>query len=83
MPFGDPTTTTTSPVFVALTTTTTLGEPAGFARRAPAAVPCPETPPGEGALPATGSPASAPMVLALGLVASGLLVLFTVRGRRS
>ena len=84
LPFGDPTTTTTtSPVFVALTTTTTLGEPAGFARRAPAAVPCPETPPGDGTLPATGSPASVPLMLALGLVASGLLVLITVRWRRS
>ena len=67
---------------MALTTTTTLGEPAGFARPAPAAVPCPETPPGEGTLPATGSPASAPLALAFVLLAAGAIVLFTVRWRR-
>ena len=79
--FVDPTT-TTSPIIVIPTTTTTLGEPAGFARSAPAAAPCPETPPGGGSLPATGSAASAPLTLALGLVAAGALVLFTVRWRR-
>ena len=84
LPFGDPTTTTTtSPIIVIPTTTTTLGEPAGFARLAPAAVPCPETPPGGGTLPPTGSRSATAAALALGLIALGSIALITARWRRT
>ena len=75
------TTTTTSPVIVVLTTTTTLGEPAGFARRPEATAPCPETPPGGGTLPPTGSPVPTQAALALGLLTMGAMLLMAV-GRR-
>jgi LPXTG-motif cell wall-anchored protein len=69
---------------VLLTTTTTLGEPAGFApRRQAAAVSCPETPPGGATLPATGSGAPTQAAFALGLVVLGSMVLITARLRRT
>lgn len=77
------TTTTTGLGIVLPTTPTTLGEPAGFARRAPAGATCPETPPGGGSLPATGSRHATPAALASGLVALGSMVLITARRRRT
>ena len=76
------TTTTTGLGIVLVTTPTTPGEPAGFARRRPAA-PCQETPRGVGAvLPATGSRAATQTVLAFTIVVVGWLVLITARWRR-
>ena len=76
------TTTTTGLGIVLPTTSTTLGEPAGFARRRPAA-PCQETPLGDGAvLPATGSRAATQTVLALAIVVVGWLAMITARWRR-
>jgi hypothetical protein len=81
-------TTTTEGLGIVLpTTSTTVGEPAGFARRVPGAA-CPETPPGDGdgsdggVLPATGSPAATQTVLALAIAVMGSLVLITARSRR-
>lgn len=75
-------TTTTQGLGIVLATTT-LGEPAGFTRRAPAAAPCQETPPGDGGtLPATGSSTSTHAVLALVSVLVGSLALITARWRR-
>ena len=89
-------TTTTSPVLVSPTTSTTLGEPAGFAAAGyaglhrvstrQAAAPCPETPPGGeqpagGSLPATGSDLGMLVVLAALSVATGLVGLHTGRRR--
>ena len=84
------TTTTTGLGIVLPTTSTTLGEPAGFTRRRPAA-PCPETPPGDagvlppgdaGVLPATGSTAATQTVLAFVIVVVGSLALIAARWRR-
>ena len=76
------TTTTTGLGIVLRTTSTALGEPAGFASRRPAA-PCQETPLGDGAvLPATGSRAATQIVLALAIVVVGWLAMITARWRR-
>ncbi len=89
-------TTTTSPVLVSPTTSTTLGEPAGFAAAGHGgrhrlsirqeAAPCPETPPGGeqrpgGSLPATGTDLGMLVVLAALSVATGLAGLHTGRRR--
>jgi hypothetical protein len=89
-------TTTTSPVLVLPTTSTTLGEPAGFASGGQhrqhresmrqAAATCPETPPGGkqpggGSLPATGADLGMLVVLAALSVATGLAGLHTGRRR--
>ena len=76
------TTTTTGLGIVLPTTSTALGEPAGFASRRPAA-PCQETAPGDGMiLPATGSTAAKQIVLALAIVVVGWFVMITARWRR-
>jgi hypothetical protein len=76
------TTTTTGLGIVLPTTSTTPGEPAGFASRRPAA-PCQEMPPSDGAvLPATGSRAATQIVLAFTIVVVGWLAMITSRWRR-
>jgi LPXTG-motif cell wall-anchored protein len=78
------TTTTTGLGIVLPTTTTTLGEPAGFARRARSGAPCPDVPaPGGGTLPATGAPTPTQAAVASGLVAFGALLLMRVKRRRT
>ena len=76
------TTTTEGFGIVLPTTSTTLGEPAGFARRTPVVAPCGGSDPTPGgSLPATGASSTMLLVVAVALGVAGRVVL-TLAGRR-